>query len=121
VIEAPQLTDPEVRWCDETARLLGALAYAEPRIVESRDRAELAKLCEFFRKVAAEARLTAPTLRTEDIRRPLELACIAFAQAADQKSRNFTGVWTRTMREGIAFYEKCSEVAHRELPLAWDE
>jgi hypothetical protein len=112
VIEAPtRVTLEEERWCDESARVFAALAVAEPRITESLDRHELRKLCAFYRKVAAEARsLTAPTVRTEDVRRPLELSAIAFARAADQKTRNFCGVWTRTMREGLSFYEQCRDV-----------
>jgi len=108
VIEAPpRVTLEEERWFDESERLLAALSHAEPRILASQDRHELHRLCEFYRKVAKEARgLTAPTARAEDARRPLELACIAFARAADQKTRNFTGIWPKALAEGTAFLEQ---------------
>ena len=116
------LTEAEVRWCEEFGRLFAALAYAEPRIIPSEDNFELSKLAQFFRKVTKEARrLDGPTARTEDVRRTLELACIAFSRAADQKTRNRKGIWTSTMAEGVAYVEQCSEISHRELPLAWED
>lgn len=128
MIESPaKLTDAEVRWVDEAARLFAVIAQGSPRIGTSNNTNELRKLSELFRKAAAEARsIPGPTARTEDVRRPLELACVQFAYAAAQKTRNSQSdaLWTRTTREAIAFWNQCSDRARRftlDVVSAWEE